>query len=74
MLPRRHAAAALSFVRGIVDEKATLYQQQFAEIEEYAQSRAGKPVNTGSGDTGETKFCPIILRCAPFYQVGGQYD
>ncbi|EDQ88184.1 uncharacterized protein MONBRDRAFT_37497 [Monosiga brevicollis MX1] len=50
------------------DRKETKFQQQFAEIEEYAMSKAGKPVNTGAGDTGSALFVPVILRCAPFYQ------
>jgi hypothetical protein len=51
------------------DTRSTLYQRQFADIEEYVRSQAGKSVNTGPGDTGATKFKPIILRCAPFYQA-----
>ena len=52
----------------LTDRKETKFQQQFAEIEEYAMSKAGKPVNTGAGDTGSALFVPVILRCAPFYQ------
>jgi len=50
------------------DTRNTYYQKQFADIEDYVKSQAGKPVDIGAGNTGAVKFSPIILRCAPFYQ------
>lgn len=51
------------------DTQNTLYQQQFSDVEAQVLARAGKRVDMGPGDTGTTKFKPIILRAAPFYQV-----
>lgn len=50
------------------DKKETLYQTQFAEIEEYATTRTGRSVTLKVADKGHVKFNPIIIRSAPFYQ------
>lgn len=50
------------------DEKATLYQRQFAEIEEYAMSKTSTPIKLEVGDKGKVMFKPIILRSALFFQ------
>jgi hypothetical protein len=50
------------------ESKATLYHRQFAEIEEYAMSKAGQPVKVAVGDRGHKKFAPVIIRAPPFYQ------
>lgn len=50
------------------DEKATLLHQQFAEIEEYAMSMAGKPVHVEVRNTGKLTFKPVVVRSAPFFQ------
>lgn len=50
------------------ETKTTRFQKQFAEIEEYALSKAGRPVKVGIADRGHKKFTPTIIRAAPFYQ------
>jgi hypothetical protein len=50
------------------ETKTTAYHKQFAEIEEYAMSRAGRPVKAGVADRGHMKFSPTVIRAPPFYQ------
>jgi hypothetical protein len=50
------------------ETKTTAYHKQFAEIEEYAMSRLGRPVKAGVADRGHMKFSPTIIRAPPFYQ------
>eukprot|EP00049_Salpingoeca_infusionum_P020635 m.364645 g.364645 ORF g.364645 m.364645 type:complete len:312 (-) comp27878_c0_seq1:275-1210(-) len=50
------------------DKKLTMYQQQFAEIEEYCAAKFGTPVKRQLLDTGKQVLQPTILRCGMFYQ------
>ncbi len=51
-----------------VEQQATAFQRQFRAIEEYALSKAGKPVTLAAGDKGKELFQPVIVRSAPFFQ------
>ena len=62
----RHAV--LVSVAG-ADRKETAFQRQFAEIEEYALGKKGRPVKVKLADRGHMKFAPIIVRSCPFYQT-----